>query len=169
LARILPGAQSLRVSLHRARGVKIGNNVWIGYDVILDTSRPHLITIEDGASIGIRATVIAHFRGAVGVTIERDAFIGPGAIILQNVVIGHGAVVTAGSVVTRSVPPMTVVQGNPAVPVAHCGVPLGPDISLKEFSKALKPILSSRARPAGPGPTMGPQAVVPKTRSRGAL
>jgi carbonic anhydrase/acetyltransferase-like protein (isoleucine patch superfamily) len=148
LARILPGAQSLRVALHRARGVNIGKNVWIGYDVILDTSRPHLITIEDGGSIGVRATVIAHFRGAEGVKIERDAFIGPCAVILPNVVVGRGAVVTAGSVVTRSVPPMTIVQGNPAVPVAQCEVPLGPDITLKEFSKRLKPIPSVRARSA---------------------
>lgn len=154
LARILPGAQSLRVALHRARGVRIGNDVWIGYDVILDTSRPHLITIEDGSSIGIRTTVIAHFRGAEGVTIQRDAFIGPCVVILPNVVIGQGAVVTAGSVVTRSVPPMTVVQGNPAVPVAQCGVPLGPDITLKEFSKTLKPLVSNRTRPAGTGSTL---------------
>ena len=78
LARILPGAQTLRVSLHRARGVHIGRGVWIGYDVVLDTSRPHLITIEDGSSIGMRVTVIAHFRETQGVKIERDAFVGPG-------------------------------------------------------------------------------------------
>jgi acetyltransferase-like isoleucine patch superfamily enzyme len=139
LARIMPGAQSLRVRLHRARGVKIGAGVWIGYDVILDTSRPHLITIEDGASIGIRATIIAHFRGAEGVKIEKDAFIGPGAIILPRVVIGRGAVVAAGSVVTSSVPAMTMVQGNPAVPIAKCGVPLREDVSFMEFSLRLKP------------------------------
>src|ERR1700739_1558625 len=127
-ARILPGASSLRVSLHRARGVRIGKKVWIGYDVILDTSRPFLITLEDGCSLSMRVTVVAHFRGSTGVKIERDAFVGPGAIILPNVVVGRGAVVTAGSLVPRSVPPMTVVQGNPAVPVAKCGVPLGHDI-----------------------------------------
>ena len=143
LARVLPGAQTLRVALHRARGVKIGKNVWIGYDVILDTSRPFLITLEDGCVLSMRVTVVAHFRGSTGVKIERDAFIGPGAIILPNVVVGHGSVVTAGSVVTRSVSPMTVVQGNPAVPVARCEVPLGPDISLKDFSSRLRPLASS--------------------------
>jgi acetyltransferase-like isoleucine patch superfamily enzyme len=140
LARIMPGAQTLRVWLHRVRGVHIGKGVWIGYDVVLDTSRPHLITIEDGSSIGMRATIIAHFRETQGVKIERDVFIGPGVIILPNVVIGQGAVVTAGSVVTQSVPPMTVVQGNPAVPVARCGVPLGENVTLKEFSRCLKPL-----------------------------
>jgi len=142
LARIMPGARTLRVSLHRARGVRIGNGVWIGYDVVLDTSRPYLITIEDGSSIGMRVTVIAHFRETQGVKIERDAFVGPGAIILPNVVIGRGAVVTAGSVVTRSVPSMTVVQGNPAVPIARCGIALGADVSVKEFSRHLKPLAS---------------------------
>lgn len=140
LARILPGARSLRVSLHRARGVHIGKNVWIGYDVILDTSRPHLITIEDRASLSMRVTVIAHFRETQGVKIEQDAFIGPGVIILPNVTIGQGAVVTAGSVVTQSVPPMTVVQGNPAVPIAKCGIPLGEKVSLKDFSRRLRPL-----------------------------
>jgi acetyltransferase-like isoleucine patch superfamily enzyme len=141
LARILPGARSLRVSLHRWRGVRIGKGVWIGYDVLLDTSRPHLITIEDGASLSMRVTVIAHFRETQGVKIEQDAFVGPGAIILPNVTIGRGAVVTAGSVVTQSVPPMTLVQGNPAVPVATCGIPLSSDeITLKEFSRRLRPL-----------------------------
>jgi hypothetical protein len=79
LARILPGARSLRVALHRARGVKIGKNVWIGYDVILDTSRPSLIKLEDGCELSMRVTVIAHFRGATGVTVEEGAFVGPGA------------------------------------------------------------------------------------------
>jgi carbonic anhydrase/acetyltransferase-like protein (isoleucine patch superfamily)/acyl carrier protein len=127
--------------------VHIGKEVWIGYDVILDTSRPHLITIKDRASLGMRVTVIAHFRETMGVTIEEDAFIGPGAIILPNVVVGHGAVVTAGSVVTKSVPPMTLVQGNPAVPIARCGVPLNSATSVKEFSRRLKPLVSETLEP----------------------
>ena len=142
LARILPGARTVRVSLHRSRGVQIGKDVWIGYDVILDTSRPYLITIEDRALLSMRVTVIAHFKETKGVKIEEDAFVGPGAIILPNVVIGRGAVVTAGSVVTKSVPAMTVVQGNPAVPVARCGIPLTQDITAKNFAWRLKPLQS---------------------------
>jgi acetyltransferase-like isoleucine patch superfamily enzyme len=126
--------------LHRARGVKIGKGVWIGYDVLLETARPDLITIEDGVAISMRVTIIAHFKEFRGVRIERDVFIGPGAIILPNVVIGHGAVIKAGSVVSQSVPPMTVVEGNPAAPVARCGIALRQDISLKTFSRNLKPL-----------------------------
>jgi acetyltransferase-like isoleucine patch superfamily enzyme len=144
LARSMPGAKTLRVMLHRARGVKIGKGAWIGYDVVLDTARPDLITIEDGVAISMRATIIAHFKEFRGVRIEREAFIGPGAIILPNVVIGRGAVVAAGSVVSQSVPPMTVVQGNPAVPIARCGVAFRQDISLKKFSRNLKPLAASK-------------------------
>jgi len=140
LARTLPGARSLRVLLHRARGVKIGKGVWIGYDVVLDTARPELIVIEDGVAISMRALVIAHFKEQRGVRIEREAFIGPGAIILPGISIGRGAVVKAGSVVSQSVPPMTVVQGNPAVPVARCGIPFRQDVSLKLFSRHLQPL-----------------------------
>ena len=144
LARSMPGAKSLRVMLHRARGVKIGKGAWIGYDVVLETARPDLITIEDGVAISMRVTIIAHFKEFRGVRIEREAFIGPGAIILPNVVIGRGAVVTAGSVVSQSVPPMTVVQGNPAVPIARCGVAFRQDISMKKFSRNLKPLVTSK-------------------------
>jgi acetyltransferase-like isoleucine patch superfamily enzyme len=129
--------------LHRARGVHIGEGVFISQDVVLETEHPQLITLEDRAWIGIRVTIIAHMRERrQGVKIEHDAYIGPGAIILPNVVVGHGAVVTAGSVVTRSVPPMTVVQGNPAVPVARCGIVLGPGVTMQEFSRQLKPLAS---------------------------
>src|ERR1700730_7976767 len=118
LAHFVPGARSVRVRLHRWRGVKMGRNVWIGYDVVLETSRPHLISIGDNTIISVRAMLIAHFRGQEGIRIEEDVFIGPGAIILPGVTVGSGAVVTAGSVVSTSVAPMTMVQGNPARPIA---------------------------------------------------
>jgi acetyltransferase-like isoleucine patch superfamily enzyme len=140
LARNSPGAMTLRVWLHRLRGVKIGKRVWIGYDAIIETSSPYLVEIKDDAVVGIRATIIAHFRESQGVVIEEGAVVGPGAMVMPNVKIGKGAVVTAGSVVTRSVPPMTLVQGNPAQLIAKVGVMLGPNTSLHEFSTHLKPL-----------------------------
>jgi serine acetyltransferase len=163
LARILPGARSLRVMLHRARGVKIGNGVWIGYDVILDTSRPSLIILGDNCTLSVRVTIVAHFRESVGVKIEKDVFVGAGALILPNVVIGEGAVVTAGSVVTRSVPPMTVVQGNPAVPVAKCSTPLLEGVALKDFSRGLRPIVSPRAKVSSKPASSGTKPAPVKT------
>lgn len=48
------------------------------------------------------------------ITIENDAWIGMNCIILKGVTIGEGSVIGAGSVVTKDVPPWTVVAGNPA-------------------------------------------------------
>jgi acetyltransferase-like isoleucine patch superfamily enzyme len=143
VARAAPGGNTTRVRLHRARGVTIGTNVFIGYDTILETGFPHLITIEDNVEIGIRVIVIAHFRENSGVTIERDAFLGPGVIVLTPAVVGQGAVVTAGSVVTRSIPPLTLAQGNPAVPIAKLSVPFGRaqrNMTQAEFYRSLRPL-----------------------------
>jgi heptaprenylglycerol acetyltransferase len=146
-ARSAPGATTWRVWLHRWRGVKIGQGVWIGYDAIIETSHPHLVTIRDRAAVGIRVTIMAHNREQRGVVIEEDAAIGTGAIILPNVMIGRGAVVTAGSVVTQSVPPKTMVQGNPARPIATVEIPFGLNVSVKEFAKGLRPIRRQLPKP----------------------
>jgi len=139
-ARFLPGANSLRPNFHKWRGVQIQGDVWIGYDAVIETEYPELVSIGDGASIGIRATVIAHYHELRGVKIMQGAYIGPGAIILPNVTVGEYSVVMAGSVVSRSVPPRTVVQGNPARPVAECRVSLKSGTTFKEFAKNLRPI-----------------------------
>jgi len=51
------------------------------------------------------------------VIIEDDVLIGANAVILEGVRIGKGAVVAAGSVVTKDVEPETVVAGTPAKPI----------------------------------------------------
>jgi len=151
VARSAPGATTWRVRLHRWRGVQIGQNVWIGYDAVIETSRPDLVRICDYATIQMRATIIAHFREQEGgVVIEEDATIGPGAIILPNVTIGRGAIVSAGSVVTKSVPPKTMVRGNPAQPIATVEFPLRQDVSVKQFAKGLKPIRAQSSQPTKP-------------------
>jgi maltose O-acetyltransferase len=131
------GATTTRVRLNRWRGVNIGKNVWIGYGAIIATSCPHLVTIRDRAAIGIRVTIIVHDCEQQGVVIEEDVTLGPGVIVLPDVTIGRGAIVTAGRVVTKSVPPKTTVQGNPAQPIATVETPLGLGVSLKEFGKGL--------------------------------
>ena len=134
--------------------MKIGRRTWVGFDTLIEPSYPHRVEIGDRVAIGIRVLILAHFAhlgrnresasgeldDRVSVRIEDDVFIGPGAIIMPNVTIGHGAVVTSGSVVTRSVAPLTMVQGNPAQPIARCGVPLGLDTPVKEFYRHLTPI-----------------------------
>jgi len=152
-----PGGDTIRPMLHRRRGVKIGRRTWVGFDTLIEPSYPHRVEIGDRVAIGIRVLILAHFAhlgrnresasgeldDRVSVRIEDDVFIGPGAIIMPNVTIGQGAVVTSGSVVTRSVAPLTMVQGNPARPIARCGVPLGLDTPVKEFYARLTPLEST--------------------------
>lgn len=146
LALYGPGAETTRVRLHRARGVRIGSGCFIGTDVIIETAFPHLVEIGDRVDLGMRTTIVAHQQGEVAdegkpsVKIGDDVFVGPGSLLLPHVTVGDGAVITAGSVVTTSVPPLTMVRGNPAEPVARCGVPLGRSTPMREFYRRLRPI-----------------------------
>jgi acetyltransferase-like isoleucine patch superfamily enzyme len=157
VALYAPGGDTTRVVLHRLRGVQIGNQTWIGFDTLIEPSYPHRVVIGNRVAIGIRVLILAHFAhhgrnretgggtvdDRVSVRIEDDVFIGPGAVVMPNVTIGAGAVVAAGSVVTRSVAPLTMVQGNPAKPIARCGIPLGLETPIKEFYRRLTPIDTS--------------------------
>jgi acyl-CoA synthetase (AMP-forming)/AMP-acid ligase II/acetyltransferase-like isoleucine patch superfamily enzyme/acyl carrier protein len=149
IALYAPGYKSTRVWLHRLRGVSIGQNVSIGLSSLIETAYPRLVFIGNNVTIGMRTLIIAHLRDSTSqarirhqhtIRIEDNAYIGPGVIILPNVTIGQGAVVSAGSVVSRSVPAHTLVRGNPAIPIAHCGVSLGGGVSYEEFLRHLRPI-----------------------------
>jgi acyl-CoA synthetase (AMP-forming)/AMP-acid ligase II/acetyltransferase-like isoleucine patch superfamily enzyme len=154
LALYIPGYTTTRVWLHRRRGVSIGNNVSIGLSALIETAYPKLVSIGDNVTIGMRAIIIGHLRDSTSearvsgrhtVRIENNVYIGPGVIVLPNVTIGEGAVVSAGSVVNRSIPPHTLVQGNPAKPIAHCGVSLGGGVSYEQFLRHLTPITDERS------------------------
>ncbi|MGB7971303.1 MAG: AMP-binding protein [Candidatus Deferrimicrobiaceae bacterium] len=153
LAFYAPGYKTTRVWLHRSRGVSIGKNVNIGSFALIENAYPRLVSIGDNVTIGIRVIIIAHIRDLMvqpgagirpTVRIEDNVYIGPGVIILPNVTIGEGAVVSAGSVVYRSVPPKTLVRGNPAEPIAHCGVSLGRGVPYDQFLRNLRPIRGRR-------------------------
>jgi serine acetyltransferase len=160
LARSMPGAFTFRVWAHRMRGVAIGSGVHVAPDVLIETAYPQWVSIGNKVQLGTRCMILAHMhslpprtdslKNYFSVQIEDDVYIGPGAIILPNVRIGHGAVVTAGSVVSRSVAPMTMVQGNPAQPVARCSVPLTWDTPLKTFYLNLKPLERGECSPNSP-------------------
>jgi len=92
--------------LHSAGGLTIGRNVGIGPGVKIITSSHG----EDGREIAILHSRIEF----AAVSIEDDCDIGTGAIVLPGVMIGRGAQVGAGAVVTHDVPPYAVVAGAPA-------------------------------------------------------
>jgi acetyltransferase-like isoleucine patch superfamily enzyme len=146
LAFVSPGGSNVRPLLQRLRGAQIGRNVWIGLYVYIDDLHPSALSIGDNCTIGIRSTILTHFywgprRPASNgrVIIEKDVFIGPHCVILPNVTIGEGAVIKAGTVVTRNVPPRCF-WGFPAPDtLAEATVPLTHEHDYGEFMRGLRP------------------------------
>lgn len=109
----------LRNRLYRKLGVKIGKEVYIAREVLIDDNYPELLTIEEGAGLSWRVVVLMHDiprhpHIVAPVSIKRKALIGVGAIIMPGVVIGEYAQVGSGAVATKDVEPYTVVAGVPA-------------------------------------------------------
>jgi acetyltransferase-like isoleucine patch superfamily enzyme len=120
---------AVRVAGLRAAGYGVGRSVYLGTelhvtdDLYSDTC---YLSIGDRVAIAQRVLIIlsshpnnSKLRGQVedvngSVTICDDAWIGAGAILLPNVTVGEQAIVAAGAIVTKDVPPRTVVAGNPA-------------------------------------------------------
>jgi len=137
LAQLMPGV-GLRRALLRACGFDIAPDAYIGEGLIvveiLEDFSPKL-HIGARASLAPRVTLItssdpneSRLRDYVKVerapvTIERDAWLGVGAIVFPGVTVKEGAVVGAGAVVTKDVPPYTVVAGIPARPIRRLDVP----------------------------------------------
>lgn len=151
LAMIAPFGGSFRPFLHRVRGVKIGNNVWISKYVYLDENHPECISIGDNSTIGFRTSIFAHtYFGKLRksnpdkVVIGNNVFIGPHCLILSNVVIGDGAVIKGGTVVTRNVPANTLFGMPSPEPLATLSVPLTTEYSYEEFVKGIRPIRKKR-------------------------
>src|ERR1700743_3709236 len=99
-----------KISSHTfiCEGVVIEDNVFIGHGVMcINDSYPRATTpqgdLQSEADWKVERTVI-----------KKGASIGSGATILSNTNIGETAVVGAGSVVTKDVPPNSIVAGNPA-------------------------------------------------------
>lgn len=99
-----------KISSHTfvCEGVTIEDNVFIGHGVtFVNDSYPRATTADGGlqteADWKVERTLV-----------KKGASIGSGATILANIVIGENAIIGAGSVVTKDVPPDSIVAGNPA-------------------------------------------------------
>lgn len=123
----------IRILSLRMTGVKIGDSVYIaeGLTLACDIGLEKNLDIHDRVSIGPNVILIltsdpnksrlrqlkdknqyVEVKGKIN--IHRDAWIGAGSIIMPNITIGECAIIGAGSVVTKDVPPYTIVAGNPA-------------------------------------------------------
>jgi len=139
----------VRKWLQRKRGVKIGRNVHWGTQVVVDYPYPNFVVIEDGASISGNDSLLAHCKPlpyheacsesyVAPVIVHKNAWIAVNVTILPGVEIGEGAIVSAGSVVSKSIPPFTVANGNPAKVVADIAELVRGNYAPEEFERLLQ-------------------------------
>jgi acetyltransferase-like isoleucine patch superfamily enzyme len=99
-----------KISSHTfiCEGVRIEDNVFLGHNVTFVNDRYPRATTANG---GLQTEKDWRVETTL---VKKGASIGSGVTVLSNVVIGEHAIVGAGSVVTKNVPPYGVVVGNPA-------------------------------------------------------
>lgn len=122
----------VRKLLLRRSGIVIGEDVVLSLGcLIVGISRhPPALTLGDRCAIGPGVTFVTssypeesllcrqpYIRGMIKrlapITVEQDAWLGAGVIVLPGITIGREAIVAAGAVVTHDIPPRSVVMGVP--------------------------------------------------------
>mgnify|MGYP001626701976 FL=1 len=135
--RDLLGSMGERMMVFLPFRVQYGTNITVGDDVTFNHSVTILdmspVTIGNNVMIGPNCSLFAGnhaldpderrnmFCTGGAVTIEQDVWIGGHCVVTAGVTIGHGAVIGAGSVVTKDVPPMVFAAGNPCRVVRGIG------------------------------------------------
>lgn len=111
--------------------LEIGDHTWIGQDTWIDNIAPVKIGSHACISQGVYFCTGNHdHRSATfdlipaTIAVEDGAWVAARALLLPGVTVGANALVAAGSVVTESVQPATVVGGNPAKSIAQRQQPL---------------------------------------------
>lgn len=120
----------LRIFLNKLRGVKIGQNSFIGKNVYIDDNAPFLVSIGNNVGIARGTIVLTHRRNIKEYTsekgyndypfitdkviIEDNCQIGVNVVILPGVTIGKASIIGAGAVVNKSIPPLSLAVGVPA-------------------------------------------------------
>ena len=122
--------RKLRPFILRRMGCKVGKGCFIGDYVRIDTSHPNLITLEENVSIASGSRLLCHQRDfsdyCVGddymklgysvkpIVLKKGCLVGMESFVMPGVTIGEGAIVGAGSLVTKDIPAWTIAAGRPA-------------------------------------------------------
>lgn len=107
----------VRGSVRLGHSVDIGSGAQIGEGVILEDN----VRVGTGASIEGVESLMEGNRGIQGAVVGKGSRVGSNATVLPGIQIGRGAQINPGTVVTRNVPDLAVVEGNPAVIVGYSG------------------------------------------------
>lgn len=122
--------RKLRPILIRKMGCHVGKNTFFGDYVRMDTSYADMIYIGDYTHITSGCRLLCHQRDLTGycvgdnaadlgyrtgeIHIGKGVMVGMETLIMPGVTIGDGAIVGAGSIVTKDIPAWTVATGRPA-------------------------------------------------------
>jgi len=123
LSRVCPFGT---VILQRLRGVKIGRGCIIPKEVFIDDMDPYMIEIGNDVVMAPGVRIFAHvhygrrlYQYMGGRVVEKvricdGAYLGANVVVLKGVTIGECAVIGAGSIVTKDIPPFSLAVGAPA-------------------------------------------------------
>lgn len=122
--------RKLRPFILRRMGCKVGKGCFIGDNVRIDTGHADMITLEDNVSIAGGSRLLCHQRDfsnyCVGddymklgyiikpIVLKKGCLIGMESFVMPGVTVGEGAVVGAGSMLTKDIPDWCVAVGRPA-------------------------------------------------------
>lgn len=95
----------------------IGDYVCIGAEAVILMGGNHTHRTDWFSLYPFADVILDAYQGKGDTTIENGAWIGMRAMIMPGVTIGEGAVIASGAIVTKDVPPYTIVAGNPASPI----------------------------------------------------
>lgn len=122
--------RKIRPIIWRWIGAKVGKDCFIGCGVWMDITHSDLIEMEDHVHIANRCMLLCHQRDLSGycigddyaklsyrtskITLKKGCLLGMETFVMPGVTIGEGAIIGAGSLVTKDIPAWTIAAGRPA-------------------------------------------------------
>jgi acetyltransferase-like isoleucine patch superfamily enzyme len=122
--------RKIRPGLMRKMGCHVGNGCFIGDNVRIDQGHANMITLEDSVSIASGTRLLCHQRDFTNyyvggdymklgyivkpIVLKKGCLVGMESFVMPGVTIGEGAIVGAGSLVTKDIPAWTIAAGRPA-------------------------------------------------------